>query len=70
MYARETKRIKRKRREDRERRNMTEAEKSSQGVSELSITAEKPISCSEVGWRVRSEMEMRSNCFLRQTNNL
>lgn len=70
MYARKTKSIKGKRREDRKRRNMTEAEESSRGVSELSITAENWMASSEATCRVRSGMEIRRYCFLRQTNAL
>lgn len=60
MYARKTKSIKGKRREDRQSRNMTEAEESSQGVSKLSIIGENRMSCSEATVRIKSGIEMRS----------
>lgn len=49
---------------------MTAVEESSRGVSELSITAENRMACSEATRRVRSGMEMRGYSFPRQTNAL
>lgn len=53
-----------KRREDRQSRNMTEAEESSQGVSKPSIIGENRMSCSEATVRIKSVKKSRNEELL------